>query len=218
MMVQFSLLLSIVQATLVFCRLTNWVESNVYDSILPSGVRIFRANVVDNTALGAWLVTADVQSFKQSKGWEFQTFLSKNMTSHLSTVRQFSSDYDALIATNGGFFGSSNGVGMSYSFAAGGYNKYSANIPSLSRSGVSYFPTRCAFGVDKTHSFDAFWIYDIPNSNSSWAYSKPSPNKQGTSPQPVPNATFPTAATMWSVEAGVGGGPMLVFEGANVAL
>lgn len=102
------------------------------------------------------------------------------------------------MATNGGFFGTSAGVGKSYSLAEGDGILYSPNLEELGRSGMSYYATRCAFGASKGNEFDAFWVYKS-GSNGTYAYSEPSPNSEGSPPQPIPNATFPTDAVEWDL-------------------
>ncbi len=133
-------------------------------------------------------------------------------------MREFAIDFDALVAVNGGYFGKySNGTGTSYSLAAGNSMLFSNNIGSLSRNGVSYYPTRCALGVDGAGSFDAYWAYQSSTPEVVWAYNAPSLNNAGSVPQPRPTQDFPSRAEEWRLKAGVGGGPMLVHDGVNVA-
>lgn len=203
---------------IVSCELNEWRPfENPNNLVLPEGVEIFQTETKEWSELGAWLITANIETFNKSGGWNLESFISKNSASKLSTVREFASDYDTIIATNGGFFGTSNGVGSSYSLAAKNFNLLSPNLEKLTRSGVSYFPTRCALGIDADLMFDAYWVYKS-SSNGTWSYDIPSPNKENYPPQPVPNEVFPTVAKEWNIRAGVGGGPMLVFDSANVAM
>ena len=198
-------------------QLFDWEQYNDYDAVLPEGVKVFKTKVEKWPALKAFLVTADVRKYKVPRGWDLQTALSANATTHLSTVQEFSRDFDAIVATNGGFFGTSEGIGLSYSLAAMESKLLSPNMQSLSRSGQLYYPTRCAFGINKKSSFDAYWVYES-DSGGIWAYDKPSPNIQSSSPQEVPSDKFPTAAIDWDIVSGVGGGPMLVFRSVDVSL
>ncbi len=105
-----------------------------------------------------------------------------------------------------------------YSLAAGNSVLFSNNIGSLSRNGLSYYPTRCALGVvDGAGTFDAYWAYQSPTPGVVWAYNAPSLNNAGSVPQPRPTQDFPSRAEEWRLKAGVGGGPMLVHDGVNVA-
>lgn len=194
-------------------QLTEWVQ---VDKILPEGVQLFSSTVQDWPSLSAWLVTADLSTFRIKNGWDFAAALSSNSSVHLSTVREFSDDFGSVIATNGGFFGKANGIGSSYSLAVSKSKLLSPNIASIHRSDQEYFPTRCSFGIDQTHTADAFWIYN--NNDSVMAYDTPSENLENCAPQPVPCADYPSNAKVWDLDFGVGGGPMLVFNSANVAV
>lgn len=207
-------------------ELNSWREYSKYDDLLPAGVKIFSTTTTEWPDLGAWLIIADTTKFNVSSGWDFRTYLSTD-SDGLSTVRELASDFGALIATNGGFFGTSNGQGVSYSLAEADGDIWSTNLEQLTRSGVPYYPTRCAFGVDNTGQFEAHWVYtascEATNTKSLsscgiWAYDMPSPNTQANPPQPVPNATFPTIASTWDIYSAVGGSPMLVYNSRDVSL
>jgi len=97
-------------------------------------------------------------------------------------MTQFAADFGAVIATNAGFFGvTSSGVGVEYSLAAANSTLLSHNIETLTRSGVHYNPTRCAFGFDDTDIPDAYWVYKS-DSGGTWAYDSPSMNIQSGDP------------------------------------
>jgi hypothetical protein len=197
-------------------QLAEWKLSSLSKQELPGGVKIYESYVSDRPSLGAWLIVADINSFNTTEGWDLGTYLSKD-TDSLSTVREFCADFSAVIGTNGGFFGTSNGNGVSYSLAAADSTLSSANIAALTRNSMTYYPTRCAFGLNNSGSFDAYWVY--AEGSSTLAYTKPSPNYESSgSPQPKPNSSFPTTSFDWELYLGVGGGPMLVFDSANVAL
>lgn len=212
---RFCSVLVIISFCLTQSQLSDWIALDDFDDTFPSGVKLFKSGNLKWNDLNAWLITADLKYFNQIGGWSFEAVLSKS-DNRLSTVAQFSKDFNAVIATNGGFFGKVNGVGSSYSLVERGGEILSPNIPSLSRSGVSYFPTRCAFGVDKDSNFEANWIYQA-DEKSFWTYEAPSMNVQNDDPKPIPNSTYPTKAKNWDVVVGVGGGPMLVHKGSNIA-
>lgn len=197
-------------------QLAEWKLSSLSKQDLPDGVKIYESYVSDRPTLGAWLIVADINSFSTVGGWDFGTYLSNDNDS-LSTVREFCAGFNAVIGTNGGFFGTSNGNGVSYSLAAADSTLYSTNIAALTRNSKTYYPTRCAFGLNNSGSFDAYWVYS--EGSSTLAYTKPSPNYESfESPQPKPNSSFPTTSFDWELYFGVGGGPMLVFDSANVAI
>jgi hypothetical protein len=142
------LLFCSLNVSLVAAGLGTWSSAYEYDDVLPDGVKLFKTTVEEWPDLNAWLITADITLFKTSNGWDFKTVLSDDTSDNLSPIEQFASHFGAKIATNGGFFGVSSGVGKSYSLASGNNTLYSPNIGSVTRSGITYYPTRCAFGID----------------------------------------------------------------------
>jgi hypothetical protein len=97
-------------------QLANWVKTNEFDEIIPIGVSVYTSYVQSQPSLHAWLIVADMN--KLGSEWSFETVLSKDPLDKLSPITQFASDYRSKIATNGGFFGTSNGIGISYSLVA----------------------------------------------------------------------------------------------------
>ena len=207
----------------VSCELNSWILTTQYNEVLPEGVQLFQSSTKKWPELGAWLVTADISKFRESNGWDVQTYVSLDEDDNLSSVREFAEDYDAKLAINGGFFGVSGDIGVSYSLAQANSVNLSPNIAMLNRNGEEYYPTRCGFGVDDEGVFESYWVYqhDCDSNSSScktWAYDSPSPNSPNNSPAPKPNATYPVQAKDWNLYSGVGGSPMLVYEGKNVAM
>ena len=117
-------------------------------------------------------------------------------------------------AVNGGYFGG----GQSYSLVLQGGQVLAANIKTLSRTylsnSVNYYPTRVAFGLTPSGRLTTDWIYHVGAGNAQiYAYPTPSPNALGQAPQPVPTAAFPASGTPWTMQAAIGGSPMLLRDG-----
>jgi len=117
-------------------------------------------------------------------------------------------------AVNGGYFGG----GQSYSLVLQGGQVLAANIKTLSRTylsnSVNYYPTRVAFGITPSGRLTTDWIYHVGAGNAQiYAYPTPSPNALGQAPQPVPTAAFPAGGTPWTMQAAIGGSPMLLRDG-----
>ena len=117
-------------------------------------------------------------------------------------------------AVNGGYFGG----GQSYSLVLQGGQVLAANIKTLSRTylsnSVNYYPTRVAFGLTPSWRLTTDWIYHVGAGNAQiYAYPTPSPNALGQAPQPVPTAAFPAGGTPWTMQAAIGGSPMLLRDG-----
>lgn len=126
-------------------------------------------------------------------------------------VLQFAAGAKSWIAINGGYFGSSGSTTASFSMVADQGVVLAPNIGALNRSGVTFYPTRSAFGLLRDGTPDVAWIYDV--AGVTYAYPDPSPNKQG-QPQPQPSATFPANGAPWPLWNAIGGGPVLIHNGS----
>ena len=121
------------------------------------------------------------------------------------------------IVTNAGYFwaGKSLSVCINESVL-----KSIANQTANAKGGKTAYPVRAAFGMHKNGTFEATWVY-CPDDGGKKPYSYPSPldndEQAGVFMASMPSANTPGAA-LWTPKEGIGGGPMLVKEGKNVAM
>ena len=119
------------------------------------------------------------------------------------------------IVTNGGYF--YNGESMSLCIHEGEVEAIATQMAYP--GGKTVYPVRAAFGMFDDGSFDATWVY-CPNDGMKRPYSYPSPldNDESTGQYmtEMPSADY-EGAELWTPEEAIGGGPMLVYEGRNVA-
>jgi len=183
----------------------NWTPRADLNANLPAGLRVYEAS---NSAvpIHAWYVSADLRDTT----WQAQALLSDENDGK-ETVLQFAAGSQSWIAINGGYFGSSGSSTASFSMVADQGVVLAPNIGALNRSGVTYYPTRSAFGLLRDGRPDVAWIYDV--AGVTYAYPQPSPNKQG-QPQPQPSATFPAGGAPWPLWNAIGGGPVLIHNGS----
>ena len=167
---------------------------------LPPSIRAFDVTR-EGTSLQAFLLRAD----PSADDWVMEAVASDQGG---ETVSSFASDNGVYAAINGGYYGG----GQSYSLILNDDVLLAPNIKAINRSGTTFFPTRSAFSLTYDGTPDVGWVYDVEG--STYVYPTPSPNAPGT-PQPQPTASFPEGGRpLTSVQAAIGGGPVLVQEGA----
>lgn len=119
--------------------------------------------------------------------------------------------------SNGGFFWA--GASLSLCISDGNMESIATQLayPTVDGEQIVAYPVRAAFGQMADGSLEATWVYCINNK----PYSFPSPldNDELTETYMASAPTTATeGATLWEAEQAIGGGPMLVYEGENVAM
>lgn len=121
------------------------------------------------------------------------------------------------IVTNAGYFW----AGKSLSVCI--HNNELKSIASKTanaRGGKTAYPVRAAFGALADGKFCATWVY-CPTDGGDKPYSYPSPldndEKLGQFMTNMPSSKT-EGAVLWQPSEGIGGGPMLVKDGKNVAM
>lgn len=165
---------------------------------LPASVRAVEVTR-EGTSLRVLLVRAELVA----DDWALEAVLSDAGS---ETVASFAADPDVLVAVNGGYFGGT----QPYSLVLHQGVTLVPNIAALTRNGVTFYPTRSAFGLSAERVPDVAWVTTLEGTTVH--YEAPSPNAPGV-PQPPPSPTFPSAASPWPVEEAIGGGPVLVEDG-----
>lgn len=184
----------------------NWKERTDLNPTLPRSIQVFEANE-PALPLTAWYARADLRD----TSWSVQALLS-NDSDGRETVSDFARAAQSWIAINSGYFGTSGNTTSSFSLVLQNGEVRVPNIGALNRSGVTFYPTRSAFGLNAQGQPDIAWVYDI--ARVTYAYPLPSPNQQN-APQPQPSATFPAGGAVWPVLTAMGGGPVLVENGVQ---
>lgn len=122
------------------------------------------------------------------------------------------------VVSNGGFFW--DGSSLSLCITDGVVKSIATQLAypdDANGNQITAYPVRAAFGQMADGSFEATWIYCINGK----PYSFPSPldNDETTHTfMANPPTTSTEGATLWEAEQAIGGGPMLVFDGENVAM
>lgn len=119
--------------------------------------------------------------------------------------------------TNGGYFW--DGASLSLCVSDGEVKSIATELayPTVNGSQITAYPVRAALGQMADGTFEATWVYCINKK----PYSFPSPldNDELTETyMPAPPTTATAGATLWEPQQAIGGGPMLVYKGKNVAM
>ncbi|GEM_PF-5263217 len=185
-------------------KCVGWTPRDDLNASLPSSIRVF-----ENCAIPAWLVRAK----PSPSDWSFRTAsaLASDVWNK-KTVSSFASGSNAIVAINGGFFDTAKN-GRSLSLVASEGALLIANVGVLTREGKTYYPTRATFGLLDDGSMDFKWTYHVltpPSTRTLFAYPQPAPNADG-NPQEKPPSS--SGGVVWTLDEGIGGGPMLVKDG-----
>lgn len=119
--------------------------------------------------------------------------------------------------TNAGYFW--DGASLSLCITDGEVKSIATELAYLTVDGqqIIAYPVRAALGQMADGSFEATWVYCIDN----LPYSFPSPlNNDESTETYMPAAPTPEAynGVLWEPRQAIGGGPMLVYRGENVAM
>ncbi len=168
---------------------------------LPPSIELFETGGTSDS-LHAWYVRADLSDTS------VRLDAVRSGPNAVASVPQLAVPAGAFIAVNGGFFSGTESLSL---IATGGGVVRTNEIVTV-RDGVLYYPTRSALGRLDHGRLDIAWEHSVYGDVVEVSYPHPSPNAPGM-PQPRPTLTFPAGGSPWYVEAGVGGGPMLVQNG-----
>ncbi len=126
------------------------------------------------------------------------------------TPSQFYEQSQHSVILNGGFFWD----GSSLSMICRDGQVICPNNQSDSEDWVTiYYPTRAVFGLMTDGSYKTTWTYTT-TTNITYSYPQPAENKYGETPKEVPSATFPAGGSVLKAKNAIGGGPMLIKDGA----
>ena len=117
---------------------------------------------------------------------------------------------------NAGYWWAGNSLSL---LVTGGAVKSIEN-QTVTRNNQTVYPVRSSFGQMASGGFETHWIYCVlDDGNKPYAFPSALDNDERTNTymSAPPTSTTPGAA-LWTPQEAVGGGPMLVREGKNVAV
>lgn len=119
--------------------------------------------------------------------------------------------------SNGGYFW--DGASLSLCISDGEVKSIATELayPTVNGEQILAYPVRAAFGQMADGTFEATWVYCI--NNQPYSYPSPLDNNELTQTyMPAPPTASTAGAILWEPEQAIGGGPMLVYKGKNVAM
>lgn len=190
----------------------GWI--NVTDSYaaMPDGLSVYRSpEQMQSVSAIAYIAVADLSRIQ----WDVRSIDDPKLqgtTDELRTPSRFYGESPAPVIVNGGFFYAEGGKRYSASVAVSGGRTYGVNINYASRDWVTmYYPTRGVF-YEKDGTLAAGWTYYV-NESHHYLYDTPAANSWDTAPLARPDETFPSAASPFTAQTAIGGGPVLIKGG-----
>lgn len=183
----------------------------------PSGVEVYYFknyyNDTDDDYCSGYYAIVDVKANPKLK---FNAVYVENDATPSSIFSSFSAG-TPLLATNGGYFW--DGESLSLLISGGEVKSIAAQYvwPTYEGKQYSACPIRAAFGVHADGSFEATWVYNCPDGdNKPYSFTSPKGNNEKVG---VFAVTPPKSAdgTLWTPQEAIGGGPMILKDGKNVA-
>ena len=187
--------------------IADWTDiSSQYD--MPASVKMYKTTTsVTGRKINAWYAIADMSA----GDLELRTIKTASATKPSVAAKGLG---NALVAINGGYFGS----GQSYSYVMDQGKESATGVKAVTRKyygdanktnvSKSFNITRGAFGVDKNQKPSVKWLYG----SYMWAYDVPLP-AYNSGPVLQPTATYPSTKQTWDVYSAIGGGPIILHDG-----
>lgn len=188
----------------------RWTKAtNEFDS-LPASIRIFKtSDSLNGRPFKAWCAEIRLKDKKID-------FTTQTGEGNCYTPSQFySKEGKPYIVINGGYFSFQTHQNLNVIIRDGKMVAY--NIPALKSlfSDSFYYATRSAFGISKKRMADVAWLFTDTAKRWPYAFQSHPIISKGSNPDPA----FTDLHTIeqwhwWKMNTAVGGGPVLVQEGA----
>jgi exopolysaccharide biosynthesis protein len=188
----------------------RWIKaSHEFDS-LPSSIRIFKTtDSLNGRPFKAWCAEIKLKDKKLE-------FTAQTGEGDCYTPSQFyTKEGSPYIVVNGGYFSFQTNQNLNVIIRNGKMVAY--NIPALKSlfSDSFYYATRSAFGISKKRQPDVAWLFTDTAKRWPYAFQTHPIIAKGSNPDP----SFTDLRTIeqwnwWKMHTAIGGGPVLVQEGA----
>ncbi|OQP62536.1 hypothetical protein A3860_27995 [Niastella vici] len=188
----------------------RWIKaSNEFDS-LPKAIRVFKtSDSLNGRPFKAWC--AEVRLKDKHIDFTAQT----GAGSCYTPSEYYSREEQPYIVVNGGYFSFQTHQNLNVIIRDGKMVAY--NIPALKSlySDSFYYATRSAFGISKKRLADVAWLFTDTAKRWPYAFQTHPIIAKGSNPDP----SFSDLHTIeqwnwWKMNTAIGGGPVLVQEGA----
>lgn len=175
---------------------------------LPAEISVYETtDKLNGGNFHAWYAIADL-----SKG---TVGLRVNIPSALTTIDQQAASFngDCYVMTNGGYFYSTNHVGLAYvnSSPVGYVPDVQGSLRNDAENKVLYHVTRGIFGVDASEKPAVYWAGSANGAH--YFFERPLPSIKGEAKYSVVSSVNPTVHSVWNPRYAIGAGPILLKNG-----
>lgn len=207
--IRHSILLCLLLPSIGFSQL-RWVKATTEFDNLPASIRIFKtSDSLNGRPFKAWC--AQIKLKDRNLAFTAQTGGGNSYTPSV----YYSREGKPYIVVNGGYFSFQTNQNLSVIIREGKMVAY--NIPALKSlfSDSFYYATRGAFGISKKRRADVAWLFTDTAKQWPYAFQSHPVIAKGSNPDPS-FADLRTIEqwTWWKMHTAIGGGPVLVQEGA----
>jgi phosphodiester glycosidase len=202
--IRYSILLAISFVPAVALAQLKWIKANNEFDSLPGSIRIFK--------------TTDSLNGRPFKAWCAEVRLKNkhlDFTAQTGAGNSYTQEGKPYIVVNGGYFSFQTQQNLNVIIRNGKMVAY--NIPALKSlfSDSFYYATRSAFGITKKRLPDVAWLFTDTAKRWPYAFQTHPIIAKGSNPDP----SFTDLHTIeqwnwWKMHTAIGGGPVLVQEGA----
>jgi hypothetical protein len=188
----------------------HWKKvTNVFDS-LPSSIRVFSSHdSLNGRPCIAWCVEIKLKDKKLH--FTTQTGKGKRYT----PSQYYEANGKPYIVVNGGYFSFQTNQNLSAVIRDGKLEAY--NVPALKSlyTDSFYYPTRGAIGIHKNRWADVAWLFTDSSKRWPYAFQERPIVAKGSSTKPgIDDLRTIDRWKFWKMQTAIGGGPVLVREGA----
>jgi len=209
--IRYSILLTLLclLPTLGFSQL-KWIKANNEFDSLPASIRVFKtSDSLNGRPFKAWC--AEVRLKNKRLDFTTQTGAGSSYT----PSEFYNREGKPYIVVNGGYFSFQTQQNLNVIIRNGKMIAY--NIPALKSlfSDSFYYATRSAFGITQKRMADVAWVFTDTAKRWPYAFQTHPIIAKGSNPDP----SFTDLHTIeqwnwWKMYTAIGGGPVLVQEGA----
>ncbi|WP_207512716.1 phosphodiester glycosidase family protein [Longitalea luteola] len=188
----------------------KWIKANNEFDSLPASIRIFKtSDSLNGRPFRAWC--AEVKLKDKQLDFTAQTGEGNSYT----PSEFYNREGKPYIVVNGGYFSPQTRQNLNLIMREGKIVAY--NVPALKSllSDSFYYATRSAFGISKNRQADVAWVFTDTAKRWPYGFQTHPIIAKGSNPDP----SFTDLHTIeqwnwWKMHTAIGGGPVLVQEGA----
>ncbi len=199
----------LVQQICSFAQL-HWQKVDSLFGPLPSTFHIYKTtSLLDGSPCIAYYASAQLKD----RRLQFTTDVANGNA--YTPDQYFQLEKEPLLLVNCAFFSFETNQNLSLVIKNGKMLAYNVNsLKGIGEdSGVYYYPTRSAIGINRRRDADVAWVFTNPLYRRPYAFEKSPVIAKGTDPNPSIYDLKNIEWRWWEMRTAVGGGPTLIHDG-----